>query len=460
MIATGAFSLIGVQDAVINESIYKRTAQNVKPETPVSDSGKIPEGWSATMLDVSASFPYLWESQRARTEMYSSNDISNAVLVYAGYRISNTGNKISDANYKYSDNIKLSKGQVIEVNTAGSSVSVISLSNGSTASFTPVKTLNSTVPQVSTYTADEDCNVVVCVNTISAYSVKIYTASYGAWSTPTLKNSWGKQGAKLRMRTWAEGVEYLQGADGEEFYDVVVYNNKLYLCTKTHTSDSNNNPSSSISGYLGFWESAQEWTFIATKLLLAEKINAEQINADGIKAKNVDIEGKINATSGTFKGEINVGNGANVILSDGSASLARGNISWKAQGEATFGKSVRFEGFIKHAYIPPVIVELNGLYKFYLKLSDIGNLVTIPTAHEGDSFILPRGEQWNGTLLYVWNFSNKYRLIVADSYIPANGVGVFFGAALAQSNPQTTIWSKVAIADAPSMLGVAYEDLG
>lgn len=459
MIATGAFSLIGVQDAVINESIYKRTAQNVKPETPVSDSGKIPEGWSATMLDVSASFPYLWESQRARTEMYSSNDISNAVLLYAGYRISNTGNKISDANYKYSDDIKLSKGQVIEVNTAGSSVSVISLSNGS-ATFTPIKTLNNTVPQVSTYTADEDCNVVVCVKTTSAYSVKIYTASYGAWSTPTLKNSWGKQGAKLRMRTWAEGVEYLQGADGEEFYDVVVYNNKLYLCTKTHTSDSNNNPSSSISGYLGFWESAQEWTFIATKLLLAEKINAEQINADGIKAKNVDIEGKINATSGTFKGEINVGNGANVILSDGSASLARGNISWKAQGEATFGKSVRFEGFIKHAYIPPVIVELNGLYKFYLKLSDIGNLVTIPTAHEGDSFILPRGEQWNGTLLYVWNFSNKYRLIVADSYIPANGVGVFFGAALAQSNPQTTIWSKVAIADASSMLGVAYEDLG
>lgn len=459
MIASGSFSLIGMQDTIVYESCYKRTEHNVKPSTPVSIGVEIPEGWSATMLDVSASFPYLWESQRARTEMYSSNDISNAVLVYAGYRISNTGNKISDANYKYSDNIKLSKGQVIEVNTAGSSVSVISLSNGS-ATFTPIKTLNNTVPQVCTYLADEDCNVVVCVKTTSAYSVKIYTASYGAWSTPTLKNSWGKQGAKLRMRTWAEGVEYLQGADGEEFYDVVVYNNKLYLCTKTHTSDSNNNPSASISGYLGFWESAQEWTFIATKLLLAEKINAEQINADGIKAKNVDIEGNINATSGIFKGEINVGNGANVILSDGSASLARGNISWKAQGEVTFEKSVRFKGFIKHAYIPPIIVELNGLYKFYLELSDIGNLVTIPTTHEGDSFILPRGEQWNGTLLYVWNFSNKYRLIVADSYIPANGIGVFFGAALAQSNPQTTIWSKVAIADAPSMLGVVYEDLG
>lgn len=302
MIATGAFSLIGVQDAVINESIYKRTAQNVKPETPVSDSGKIPEGWSATMLDVSASFPYLWESQRTRTEMYSSNDISNAVLVYTGYRISNTGNKVSDANYKYSDFIKLSKDQVIEVNTAGSSVSVISLSNGS-ATFTPVKTLNNTVPQVCTYLADEDCEVVVCVNTTSAYSVKIYTASYGAWSTPTLKNSWGKQGAKMRMRTWSSDTEYLSGADGEEFYDVVVYNDKLYLCTKTHTSESGtNDPVTSINGYLGFWESAQEWTFVATKLLLAEKIKASLIDADGIKAKNVDIEGKITATSGIIGG--------------------------------------------------------------------------------------------------------------------------------------------------------------
>lgn len=302
MIASGSFSLIGMQDTIVYESCYKRTEHNVKPSTPVSIGVEIPEGWSATMLDVSASFPYLWESQRARTEMYSSNDISNAVLVNAGYRISNTGNKISDANYKYSDNIKLSKGQVIEVNTAGSSVSVISLSNGS-ATFTPIKTLNNTVPQVCTYLADEDCNVVVCVKTTSAYSVKIYTASYGAWSTPVLKNSWGKQGAKMRMRTWSSNTEYLSGADGEEFYDVVIYLEKLYLCTKTHTSKSGtNDPVTSINGYLGFWESAQEWTFIATKLLLAEKINAEQINADGIKAKNVDIEGKITATSGILGG--------------------------------------------------------------------------------------------------------------------------------------------------------------
>lgn len=191
---TGSFSLVGIQDAILVESCYKATQQNIAPSAPTSNNedGSIPEGWSGTLISVSASMPYVWESQRTK-----------------------------DGNWS-------------------------------------------------------------------------------VWSTPILKNSWGKQGAKLRMRTWTENVVYLQGADGEEFYDVVVYNNKLYLCTKTHTSGSGNNPSASISGYLGYWGSAQDWTFVATRLLLAEKISAEQIDADGLVAKNVDVTGKITATSGTF----------------------------------------------------------------------------------------------------------------------------------------------------------------
>nr|DAM39858.1 MAG TPA: hypothetical protein [Caudoviricetes sp.] len=459
MITTGDFSLIGVQDAVINESIYKRTAQNVKPETPVSDPGKIPEGWSATMLDVSASFPYLWESQRTRTEIYTSNDISNAVLVHTGYRISNTGNIVTDASYAFSDFIKLSKGQVIEVNTAGKSLSAISLSNGSTTSFTPVKTLDNTVPQVCTYLADEDCEVVVCVKITSAYSVKIYTASYGAWSTPTLKNSWGKQGAKMRMRSWSSDTEYLSGADGEEFYDVVVYNDKLYLCTKTHTSESGtNDPVTSINGYLGFWESAQEWTFVATKLLLAEKIKASQIDADGIKAKNVDIEGKITATSGMFSGDINIGNGANKISQDGSGSLAKGNISWDSAGNLTLAKDVRFEGFVKPASMTYAIIEKNGLYTYILDSKQRGNFVMCNPIHDGDLFALPRGEQWNGTYLYVYNFSNTYSLIVGAGKIPPLGAGLFWGSALLQSNPSATMWTTLAISKSDGMLGIIYED--
>lgn len=189
---TGCFSLVGIQDAILVESCYKATQQNIAPSAPTSNNedGSIPEGWSGTLISVSASMPYVWESQRTK-----------------------------DGNWS-------------------------------------------------------------------------------VWSTPILKNSWGKQGAKMRMRTWSSDTEYLSGADGEEFYDVVVYNDKLYLCTKTHTSGPDNNPSASISGYLGYWESAQEWTFVATELLLTKTIKANQIDADGLVAKDVNITGKIYAEEG------------------------------------------------------------------------------------------------------------------------------------------------------------------
>lgn len=156
---------------------------------------------------------------------------------------------------------------------------------------------------------------------------------WSAWSIPTLKNRWaydgvdganGDKGAKMRMRTWESGVRYLQGAEGEEFYDIVVYETKLYLCTKTHTSSSSNNPIESIGSYLGYWESAQQWTFIATQLLLAgkivsDKITADLIDADGITAKDVDISGKITATSGDIGGFAVDSN--SLICKDGNARL-------------------------------------------------------------------------------------------------------------------------------------------
>lgn len=159
---------------------------------------------------------------------------------------------------------------------------------------------------------------------------------WSAWSTPVEYNRYvedgqdgtdganGDKGAKMRMRTWASGVRYLQGAEGEEFYDIVVYETKLYLCTKTHTSSSSNNPIKSIESYLGYWESAQQWTFIATQLLLAgkivsDKITADLIDADGIKATNVDISGKITATSGKIGGWTISGN--NLVCSGSNTSI-------------------------------------------------------------------------------------------------------------------------------------------
>ena len=108
----------------------------------------------------------------------------------------------------------------------------------------------------------------------------------------------GNPGAKMRMRTWASGTYYMRGVGTEEWYDVVEYEGRLYLCRVSHTSSSSNSPATDT----GYWEAAQNWTFIATKLLLAEKIKANMIDADGITAKDVNLTGKITATRGKIGG--------------------------------------------------------------------------------------------------------------------------------------------------------------
>lgn len=106
----------------------------------------------------------------------------------------------------------------------------------------------------------------------------------------------GDKGAKLRMRDWAVGQSQLCGSAGEAWYDVVPYKGLLYLCIKSHTSSTANNPQTSVANNLGYWEKAQDWTFVATKLLLAERIKAEDIDADNLVARDVNIEGSITAS--------------------------------------------------------------------------------------------------------------------------------------------------------------------
>lgn len=126
-------------------------------------------------------------------------------------------------------------------------------------------------------------------------------------SVPVIKDgepgAQGNPGAKMRMRTWASGTYYMRGVGTEEWYDVVEYEGRLYLCRVSHTASTSNSPATDT----GYWETAQNWTFIATKLLIAgkivtDKITADLIDADGITAKNVDLTGKITATSGKIGG--------------------------------------------------------------------------------------------------------------------------------------------------------------
>lgn len=76
------------------------------------------------------------------------------------------------------------------------------------------------------------------------------------------KGDKGDKGARMRMRVWEASVSYLEGKQGQQFYDIVLYDNLLYLCIRSHTSVSTETPKQNVaSGKIKYWEVAQSWTF-------------------------------------------------------------------------------------------------------------------------------------------------------------------------------------------------------
>lgn len=109
----------------------------------------------------------------------------------------------------------------------------------------------------------------------------------------------GPGGAKPRTTEWKAGTRYLKGDEGEEYYDMVDYQGYMYLCVRTHTSSAGAPPPGNSDWQLQFRQ-----PFITADTLRSYRIYADQIEADGLTAKNVNIEGHITATSGSFTGEI------------------------------------------------------------------------------------------------------------------------------------------------------------
>ena len=102
----------------------------------------------------------------------------------------------------------------------------------------------------------------------------------------------------------------------------------LYLCLKSHTSSSANNPQTSVASQSGYWEKAVDWVFIATKLLLSEKIKSEYIDADDLVVKNVQVED----ADGNIICRING--------RTGDASFAKGNILFGSDGSIVCDKGI------------------------------------------------------------------------------------------------------------------------
>ena len=239
----------------------------------------------------------------------------------------------------------------------------------------------------------------------------------------------GDRGPALRgPQMWNDcGVGYVfqSGADGEEYKDIVLYNNNYYSCTKSHAKTASNFPGSATDTNSGLWKLADKLEMVATKILLAQYALVKNLGVEAIDMKDADgniifqaKDGNVTCNSGTFN-----------------------NITVK--GNSTFEGSVKanmFYGTVKKVtpgstyQIDPV----NEPYNFYY--------VENPTKRT--FIVLPKAANYEGLEINVFtkfsaSSSLSYRTIVKaqtndDLYVKQNAAIVSSNIAVEKINVEYT----------------------
>lgn len=356
MIVSGAFGLIGIEDGIGYEDIYTLTTGGTAPSKPASENVNdyVPSGWYASPQSVTSTKRYQWVCKRSKKNGTWST--WSTPVEYNRY-VEDGQDGTDGVGYEYC--YKATQYNV-RPNIPTSEASGAGIPTG----------WSSSAPDISA---------------INAYIWESYRTVQGSyrsyWQTPRLKYRWsydgaqGSKGARMRMTVWKSGERYLQGAEGEDFYDIVIKGTQLSLCIKTHTADSSNAPDISTT----HWESAQQWAFIATQLFIAgkiitDKITADLIDADGITAKNADISGTITAdrvyTPFSFKASMPIifdpSQYTNNIIVWGSALNTDGNwIVLPSPEKIPDGCHLRFYSLKANAtYYENVYLSVGADYRF------------------------------------------------------------------------------------------------
>lgn len=140
---------------------------------------------------------------------------------------------------------------------------------GSSGTTPPQGTWSTSVPNIT------DANPYLWTRTIFKYTNG--SSSNPSYSVATR----GTKGALMREHDGFESgsYKYLSGSGAEAYVDVVCVNRKWYLCTKTYTS-------SSPSVTDGHWSLMNNYTSIATQLLLAENATINMLGSNQINLYN------------------------------------------------------------------------------------------------------------------------------------------------------------------------------
>ena len=122
----------------------------------------------------------------------------------------------------------------------------------------------------------------------------------------------GDRGPALRgPQAWSDcavGYKFQSGATGEEYKDVVLYQNNYYSCLRSHTKTASNYPGSATDQSNKYWQVAPNMEIIATKILLATYALVKNLGVEAIDMKDANgnilfqaKDGNVTCKTGTFE---------------------------------------------------------------------------------------------------------------------------------------------------------------
>ena len=190
------------------------------------------------------------------------------------------------------------------------------------------------------------------VAAVTPVNITVTHQTYGARTlvfniTRVEKGQRGEKGPALRgpqlYADCASDFQFMQGADGEEFLDVVIDSNgNFYNCKKSHVKSSGVAPGAT--GWETYWSLGTKYDLVATQILLAtyaliknlgvENVEAKDANnntifsvRNGILVCNGGTIGGFNITSTRIGVEDTISNNFLWIQKDGKIRIVRGQPS-------------------------------------------------------------------------------------------------------------------------------------
>lgn len=165
------------------------------------------------------------------------------------------------------------------------SVTLTALSGSTTAACT-ISDISSDNPLVTASAlAGGVLSVTFAVGLNTPKGKITYVATVGGVSFPMVYN-WtmsrnGQTGASLRgPSAYEAGRLYESGAAGEQYIDLVIYNENYYYCKVSHTSTAAFDASK--------WEQGDQRDFVATRILLAKKAAIDNLLVTNLSTRSVD----------------------------------------------------------------------------------------------------------------------------------------------------------------------------